>query len=612
MHAMLLLSGVVGMIGTFLVFNQLLKGIRGQRVNIDRPPEIKRLPLLTARYASVYGETISILSDGETELGYIPVKTFANAIGGVSPVGVQEMAITGSAYRFVEPQAFMVRLLTEGENPTVVGNGFRWGDYLITAAHVAEQSSQAIGPNPQGTRASTIPRDSWKFALRADVAWCIPPPGFFAYQGVKACPKVGAAKSKTQFVLRWFDNASRKWIGSDGKLDGISGETWGVHHTASTKGGASGAPLISQKRVVGIHLGSAGGTERNRMTVMSKVIRMISAIENFELSKDESSNWREENEYYPDVAEEIQKEYFSKNYRKDWMEHIWNDNDEFDYEDAHRKLVNDWFLDELIDKEEFDEALKDPGYFEGSSLERRYRGGISRIAGYGVDESDPNPLPLREAQTLPPDDDEQDFRSGPLSSRLSSSSSLQGRSKIRVGRGPVFQPSLRMSDPPTIVNSLRRASRPTAFGTLEPVLEFENQMPSRPALLSRSASGLPSAILESKRPSASSQNTQTFPEVDEPNSKPTPNTSAGIASSASSPQNLTPPFTTRQREFLEEFNSTLQLLKNMSKEQLETLAMTTKSARLKNFSGTFRSLRQTVESSSKESPTAGSRTEGGN
>nr|UHS71506.1 MAG: hypothetical protein 1 [Sobelivirales sp.] len=141
----------------------------------------------------------------------------------------------------------------------VIGQGFRVGDNLITAAHVwalATNEPEVIFLNHEGKGASGDPR---AFAVEAfgamDFIVLTPPNNFFAVLGISTM-RLSLRTTTQLHTIYWRSDVGP--VMSRGTIQPIWAESEERLHSISTLPGSSGAPVLNQQgNVVGMHVGNA-------------------------------------------------------------------------------------------------------------------------------------------------------------------------------------------------------------------------------------------------------------------------------------------------------------------------------------------------------------------
>jgi hypothetical protein len=195
------------------------------------------------------GRTALVRNSNQELLGYVPEKALANP-----------------QVRAIDKQPYLVEFVTnEGFH---VGWGFRVDNTICTATHVARDSTYVLNPYNK-ERAYEI--KSFKRKVSNDVCKLVGSTASFAMLGVKKC-KVGKMRRNAALYIpevTFFGNKTSTVAHSGAVLGEVQLPLpYAVKHSVSTKPGFSGAPMVSEGYVVGVHIGSLEG-EANVGSVIS-------------------------------------------------------------------------------------------------------------------------------------------------------------------------------------------------------------------------------------------------------------------------------------------------------------------------------------------------------
>lgn len=226
---------------------------------------------------------------------------------GISP----EMSIPGSTRRVTGRGSYAVVFFDE--QGTVIGNGFRWKDCVVTAAHVAADAF-SWGPTSDPTlRTQKMPKRVRRVP-KCDVSWFRVSPGVFAAMGVQALKRSRPTSVSSTVMVKCWDLEHEDWVRSMGSATGEYLENT-IQHTASTIPGASGCPVLTTGDILtGVHVGSAsnGGLynafvpffmveEAIEKPVAKRLLRKLGMDIDVGAIRPETSSSDEDNLFYSDV-----------------------------------------------------------------------------------------------------------------------------------------------------------------------------------------------------------------------------------------------------------------------------------------------------------------------
>jgi hypothetical protein len=148
-----------------------------------------------------------------------------------------------------------------------VGNAFRVADYLVTVTHVKDVAA-FIGFTTSGYKLRLDEAEKTRtirFKGNEIEITCLKfSNAQFARIGLKATPLRLAAPRRNDYVSTYgFNPEINKWVKSGGYIKGDS-DNFMVNYTCSTIPGMSGCPVVKNRKIVGIHVGSNGDGVTNR------------------------------------------------------------------------------------------------------------------------------------------------------------------------------------------------------------------------------------------------------------------------------------------------------------------------------------------------------------
>ncbi len=221
-------------------------------------------------------------------------------------IRIEEMALPGSElYPSSDRQIGAIMVSVNNSDLKVIGCFWRYGDYIITAAHVANAISSGIADVylAKHTEKKSVRRLDTKSLVKIDRECFALDNNEFPYEcydvfavklaraywsriGIKAVStKINSAYglmvSATGFVDDMLMASSGKTLNDSGPVE--------LYHTASTNKGFSGSPLYCGNSVVGMHVAAENG---KNVAVRIELIKYA--------LRDEESNSTEGEDYYRD------------------------------------------------------------------------------------------------------------------------------------------------------------------------------------------------------------------------------------------------------------------------------------------------------------------------
>ena len=199
-------------------------------------------------------------------LGYVSKEVPVKGLG-VQP----EMAVKGS--KMVTMPSGGASVVLYNDLDEVVGNGFRYGDHLLTNRHVGIEST--TWGKPSGFVRFEL-GEMHTAGLDLDFAFYKVPARQFAALGVKAHKQIGRLRPSALVQVEGY--CPRKNVETYVKSRGCVGNEASrgmVEHGCSTYPGMSGSPVYSGSQLVGMHSGSGSGSEEVNYLLCFEVVRFI-------------------------------------------------------------------------------------------------------------------------------------------------------------------------------------------------------------------------------------------------------------------------------------------------------------------------------------------------
>jgi hypothetical protein len=286
----------------------------------------------------------TIIGTDDRVIGYLPKERPIEL--GDSGNYVPEMAVEGSKL-MTDPDGHTVLLFDEGG--TVVGNGFRIANHLITNRHVGEQSTLWGSP----TSTCRVPLGHMRHFGDYDLVRYNVQPADFALLGVKAVKSFGRLRPNARIQVRgYYPGEPSSYVSSSGRVGDAAGEGL-VKHYATTYPGMSGSPVYCNGKLVGIHTCSSATGEQINYLFCFEIVR--SFFNSLDFVKKGISR-----EFIPESWDGQHDHYYDEETRY----HV----------SRNRKLARaysdpDFAIDEEDDDYESYAFARDSGYLEGGPVD---------------------------------------------------------------------------------------------------------------------------------------------------------------------------------------------------------------------------------------------------
>jgi hypothetical protein len=183
-----------------------------------------------------------------------------------------------------------------------VGTGFRYQDFLVTAAHVVTTADSWGVPGKVGS--VSVSDDEFRYVDGQDVAFMRVKPIVWSRYGVSQLKNYRLPGPGMSGVLCYYSNKHGVWVKARGPLvDSKDGE---ILHRISSEPSASGAAIVLDSgHVLGIHLGTHGDCNRMvsffkpwlyiRNPAIEMIVRIASKGEGIPIKEDESLGEQRDN-----------------------------------------------------------------------------------------------------------------------------------------------------------------------------------------------------------------------------------------------------------------------------------------------------------------------------
>jgi hypothetical protein len=197
------------------------------------------------------------LTEDGTVVGFVPCVN--PVMAPLKPQPVKEMVLASSTFSTCSRPAY--GLIFRDASGSIIGNGFRYLNYVITAQHVMN-SAHSWGL-PDGTSFEMKGETIRTFPLY-DIACFRPRPNKFSVAGIKTIKVYRPIGVNSGVQIKFYHPARDCWVSSRGAAVG-EGENYRVNYTASTVPGASGSAIFAEGGLIGVHLEADQAAKVNTM-----------------------------------------------------------------------------------------------------------------------------------------------------------------------------------------------------------------------------------------------------------------------------------------------------------------------------------------------------------
>jgi hypothetical protein len=221
-----------------------------------------------------------------------------------------------------------------------VGMGFRFNDYIVCPNHVYEQSSHWH----TGNSGKAYALDRAIVITSADWAMFRPDARAFASTGLSKFTKMSLVYPNQYVKVVGWNKNTGEWQVSSGNIVG-EGKGLTIRYKASTIAGFSGAAVLANDKVVGMHLGYDDSVGTNVFTPISLFKSLLCKEKDFREQVVESvrqESAEKNNPYYGPESERFRENLNDRVRRA--LERMENPKNQRDYEEAEDELadVSEW------------------------------------------------------------------------------------------------------------------------------------------------------------------------------------------------------------------------------------------------------------------------------